>query len=113
MRIYILNLLLILCCISVLLSIHPPACSEGNTPLKVAIYRREFRIVALLRNVGTSQQELFRATACHEQHSIELVANDTGANHVIESQKSSIRISLMVSAKYFGGRENDGCMPCH
>ncbi len=37
MRIYILNLLLILCCIILMIATHPPACSNGETPLKMAI----------------------------------------------------------------------------
>ena len=41
-----------------------PACSyEGNTPLKWAIDGNRPDIVALLRSVGASQEELFRPTA--------------------------------------------------
>ncbi len=45
---------LILFCIILMLSTHPPACSDGDTPLKSAIDRREPDIVALLRSVGAS-----------------------------------------------------------
>jgi hypothetical protein len=54
-RIYILNLLLILCCIILMISTHPPACSGGNTPLKIAIDGNKRDAVALLRSVGASQ----------------------------------------------------------
>jgi hypothetical protein len=54
-RIYILNLLLTLCCIILMLATHPPACSGGNTPLKLAIDENKPDVVALLRSVGASQ----------------------------------------------------------
>jgi hypothetical protein len=54
-RIYILNLLLILCCIILMIATHPPACSDGETPLKLAIDRNKPDVVALLRSVGASQ----------------------------------------------------------
>ncbi len=49
MRIYILNFLLILCCVVVMLASHPPACSHGNTPLTLAIDLNKSDVVALLR----------------------------------------------------------------
>ena len=55
MRIYILNLLLILCCIILMIATHPPACSVGETPLKMAIDRNKPDVVALLRSVGASE----------------------------------------------------------
>ena len=55
MRIYILNLILILCCIILMIATHPPACSDGETPLKRAIDRNNREVVALLRSVGASQ----------------------------------------------------------
>ena len=55
MRIYILNLLLILCCIILMIATHPPACSLGRTPLNMAIDGNEPEVVALLRSVGASQ----------------------------------------------------------
>jgi hypothetical protein len=54
-RIYILNLLLILCCFILLIATHPPACSDGETPLKFAIDENKPDVVALLRSVGASQ----------------------------------------------------------
>jgi hypothetical protein len=54
-RIYILNLLLILFCIILKIATHPPACSDGNTPLKLAINFNKSDVVALLRSVGASQ----------------------------------------------------------
>jgi hypothetical protein len=54
-RIYILNLLPILCCIILLLATHPPACSGGNTPLKWAITVKKRDVVALLRSVGAAE----------------------------------------------------------
>ena len=55
MRICILNLLLILCCIILMIATHPPACSDGSTPLKLAIDENKPDVVALLRSVGASQ----------------------------------------------------------
>ena len=52
-RIYILNLLLILFCIILMIATHPPACSDGRTPLQLAIDKPA--VVALLRSVGASQ----------------------------------------------------------
>ncbi len=63
MRIYILNLLLILCCIILMIATHPPACRDGKTPLKLAIDRNKPDVMTLLRSVGASHKELFRATA--------------------------------------------------
>jgi hypothetical protein len=54
-RIYILDLLLILCCIILMIASHPPACSWGETPLKLAIDENKRDVVALLRSVGASQ----------------------------------------------------------
>jgi hypothetical protein len=34
---------------------HPPACSDGETPLKRAIDNHQTDVVALLRSVGASQ----------------------------------------------------------
>ena len=58
MRIYILNLLLILCCIILMIATHPPVCSGGMTPLNYASYaisQNKRDVVALLRSVGASQ----------------------------------------------------------
>jgi hypothetical protein len=67
---YILNLLLILCCILffnfasnfadfVLYYSHafhsPACCRDGNPPLKMAIDENKSDVVALLRSVGASQ----------------------------------------------------------
>ena len=52
MRICILNLLLILCCIILMIATHPSACSYGNTPLKDAIYNNKSDVVAYLRSIG-------------------------------------------------------------
>ncbi len=38
-----------------MIATHPPACSDGSTPLKVAIDRNKSDVVALLRKVGASQ----------------------------------------------------------
>jgi hypothetical protein len=54
-RIYILILLLIFCCIILMIATHPPACSDGDTPLKSAIDGNKPDVVALLRSVGASQ----------------------------------------------------------
>jgi hypothetical protein len=54
-HIYILNLLLILCCIIHMLATHPPSCSDSDTPLKSAIDENKTNVVALLRSVGASQ----------------------------------------------------------
>ncbi len=48
MRIYILNFLLILCCVIVMLASHPPACSHGATPLTLASGQNKSDVVALL-----------------------------------------------------------------
>ncbi len=48
MRIHILNLLLILCCVIVMLASHPPACSHSATPLTLAIDMNKRDVVALL-----------------------------------------------------------------
>jgi hypothetical protein len=52
---FILNLLLSLLCIILMLLTHPPACSRGDTPLKLAIDENKPDVVALLRSVGASQ----------------------------------------------------------
>ena len=51
----LLHFLLILFCIVLMLSTHPPACSGGSTPLKLAIDWIKSDVVALLRSVGTSE----------------------------------------------------------
>ena len=51
----LLLILLILFCIILMLSTHPPACSDGETPLKLAIDSNKPDVVALLRSVGASQ----------------------------------------------------------
>ena len=38
-----------------MIATHPPACSDGKTPLKRAIDGNERDVVALLRSVGASQ----------------------------------------------------------
>jgi hypothetical protein len=53
-RIYILKLLLILCCIIIMIATHPHAFSRGGTPLKWAINENKPDVVALLRSVGAS-----------------------------------------------------------
>ncbi len=70
MCIYVFILLLILCCILFLsfasnllflfciilmIATHPPARSDGDTPLKTAIDCNKSDVVALLRSVGASQ----------------------------------------------------------
>jgi hypothetical protein len=44
-------ILLILFCIILMLSTHPPACSGGDTPLKLAIDENKPDVEALLRSV--------------------------------------------------------------
>ena len=51
----LLLILQILFCIILMLSTHPPACSDGYTPLKFAIDQNKPDVVALLRSVGASQ----------------------------------------------------------
>ena len=51
----LLLILLILFCIILMLSTHPPACSNGETPLKLAINENKTDVVALLCSVGASQ----------------------------------------------------------
>jgi hypothetical protein len=53
--IFTLNLLLILCCIILVIATYPPACSNGNTPLKFAIDWNKPDVVALLRSVGAQE----------------------------------------------------------
>ena len=38
-----------------MIATHPPACSGGDTPLKMAIDENKRDVVALLRRVGASQ----------------------------------------------------------
>ncbi len=54
MRIYVLNLPLILRCFILMIATHPPTCSDGMTPLKLAIDENKPDVVALLRSVGAS-----------------------------------------------------------
>ena len=54
-RIYVLTLRLILCCIILMIATHSPACSGGMTPLKFAIDENERPVVALLRSVGAEE----------------------------------------------------------
>ncbi len=37
-----------------MIATHPPACRDGETPLKVAIDKNEPDVAALLRKVGAS-----------------------------------------------------------
>jgi hypothetical protein len=38
---------------------HPPACSDGDTPLKLAINKNKRKVVAFLRSVGAEEWALF------------------------------------------------------
>ncbi len=49
------ELLLILCCIILMIATHPPACSNGNTPLKYAIDMINPDVVELLRRVDAEE----------------------------------------------------------
>ncbi len=53
--IYVQNLSLILSCIILMLTIHPPACRQGDTPLKWAMDFDKSDVVALLRSVGAAE----------------------------------------------------------
>ena len=58
MRIDVQNLLLILICMSciiLVLATQPPACSDGSTPLKLAIGGNEPDVAALLRSAGAAE----------------------------------------------------------
>ena len=51
----LLLILLILFCIILMIATHPPDCSDGKTPLKLAIVENNPDVEALLRSVGASQ----------------------------------------------------------
>jgi hypothetical protein len=44
-----------ICCIIFMLETHPPACSDGTTPLKCAIDGDKRDVVAMLRSVGAAE----------------------------------------------------------
>ena len=48
-------LLLILCCVILVIATHPPSCSDGKTPLQLAIDENHDDVVALLRSVGAQE----------------------------------------------------------